>query len=49
VQAGALLVAMEAMKMEHRIVAPYGGSVGALHVRVGEQVGARQLLIEMAA
>ena len=49
VEAGALLLVMEAMKMEHQIVAPHAGSVGALHARVGDQVGARQLLIEIAA
>lgn len=47
VHAGALLVVMEAMKMEHQIVAPFGGNVGALHARVGDQVGARQVLIEV--
>jgi geranyl-CoA carboxylase alpha subunit len=49
VQAGALLIVMEAMKMEHQIVAPFAGSVGALHARIGDQVGARQVLVEIAA
>ena len=49
VAAGALLIVMEAMKMEHQIVAPFAGSVGALHARVGDQVGARQLLVEIGA
>ena len=49
VESGALLVVMEAMKMEHRIVAPFAGTVLALHVRTNEQVGARQVLIEIAA
>jgi geranyl-CoA carboxylase alpha subunit len=49
VPAGALLLVMEAMKMEHQIVAPFAGSVAALHIGVGEQVGARQLLVEIAA
>ncbi|MEP6874182.1 MAG: biotin carboxylase N-terminal domain-containing protein [Burkholderiales bacterium] len=49
VQAGALLLVMEAMKMEHRIVAPFAGTVAALHARVGDQVAARQVLIETVA
>jgi len=47
VQAGALLLVMEAMKMEHQIVAPFAGRVKALHARVGDQVGARQVLVEI--
>jgi geranyl-CoA carboxylase alpha subunit len=49
VQAGALLLVMEAMKMEHRIHAPFAGTVSALHTRVDEQVFARQVLIEIDA
>ncbi len=49
VPAGALLLVLEAMKMEHQIVAPFAGTVGALHVRVDDQVAARQLLVEMVA
>ena len=48
VRAGALLLVMEAMKMEHRIVAPFDGTVSALHTRVDDQVAARQALIEIA-
>jgi geranyl-CoA carboxylase alpha subunit len=47
VQAGALLLVMEAMKMEHQIVAPFAGRVKALHARIGDQVGARQVLVEI--
>ena len=47
VHAGALLIVMEAMKMEHQIVAPFAGSVVALHTRVGDQVGVRQVLVEI--
>jgi geranyl-CoA carboxylase alpha subunit len=47
VQAGALLIVMEAMKMEHQIHAPFAGTVGALHTSVGEQVAARELLVEV--
>jgi geranyl-CoA carboxylase alpha subunit len=47
VEAGALLVVMEAMKMEHRIHAPRAGTVSALHARVGEQVAARAALADL--
>jgi acetyl/propionyl-CoA carboxylase alpha subunit len=48
VPAGALLLVMEAMKMEHQIHAPFAGTVHALHARVDDQVAARQVLIEIA-
>ena len=48
VQAGALLLVMEAMKMEHPIHAPHAGTVKAIFTRLGEQVAARQLLVELA-
>jgi len=47
VAAGALLVVIEAMKMEHQIRAPHGGRVFALHVRAGDQVAVRQPLVEV--
>ena len=47
VQAGALLIVMEAMKMEHQVHAPFAGTVSALHTSVGEQVAARQLLVHI--
>ena len=49
VQAGTLLLVMEAMKMEHQIHAPFKGTVSALHIRIDEQVAARQVLIEITA
>jgi len=49
VEAGALLLVMEAMKMEHQIVAPFAGTVAGVHAQVGAQVGARQVLVEMSA
>ena len=49
VTAGTLMVIMEAMKMEHRLYAPRSGVVRAVAARQGEQVAARQLLIELAA
>ena len=48
VQSGELLLVLEAMKMEHRIVAPYDGIVSAVHVAVGDLVEKDVLLIEMA-
>ena len=47
VQAGALLLVMEAMKMEHQILAPHAGTVKAMLARAGEQVAARQALVEL--
>ena len=49
VPAGALLLVMEAMKMEHQVHAPFAGTVSALFASVGEQVAARQTLIELTA
>ena len=47
VEAGALLLVMEAMKMEHQIHAPFDGTVSVLHIGVDAQVAARQVLIEI--
>jgi geranyl-CoA carboxylase alpha subunit len=47
VEAGSLLLVMEAMKMEHRIHSPRAGTVKAVHVCLGEQVRVRQLLAEL--
>jgi geranyl-CoA carboxylase alpha subunit len=44
---GALLVVIEAMKMEHQLRAPCAGTVGALHAGPGDQVAARQCLVEL--
>jgi 3-methylcrotonyl-CoA carboxylase alpha subunit len=38
VDKGAPLVVLEAMKMEHAIVAPVAGRVGAVHFAVGDRV-----------
>lgn len=38
VTSGQPLLWLEAMKMEHRVVAPVNGTVAALHVTVGQQV-----------
>ena len=47
VASGALLVVIEAMKMEHQLRAPRAGTVGALHAEPGDQVAARQCLVEL--
>jgi len=48
VSQGEALLAIEAMKMEAQISAPRDGVVKAIHVRPGEQVDAKDLLIEFA-
>jgi propionyl-CoA carboxylase alpha chain len=44
VEAGALLLVIEAMKMEHHVTAPRAGRVGAILVAEGEEVAAGTLL-----
>jgi propionyl-CoA carboxylase alpha chain len=46
---GALLVTVEAMKMEHRVTAPFEGTVGEVRVRAGQQVDADQVLVVVEA
>jgi propionyl-CoA carboxylase alpha chain len=48
VSAGATLVAIEAMKMEHEVRAPADGTVTEVHVAEGEQVDAGRLLVVVA-
>jgi len=45
VDAGAVLVVLEAMKMEHAVRAPLSGVVADLRVAVGDQVEVEQLLV----
>ena len=47
VEAGQLLVVLEAMKMEHRIVAPAAGIVTKIHIEVGEQVEKDVVLVDL--
>jgi geranyl-CoA carboxylase alpha subunit len=47
VRAGQPLLAMEAMKMEHNMLAARDGKVGALHTSLGAQVATGQLLLEI--
>jgi acetyl-CoA/propionyl-CoA carboxylase biotin carboxyl carrier protein len=44
VDAGQVLLVVEAMKMEHALGAPFAGTLDALEVRVGDQVVVDQLL-----
>jgi acetyl/propionyl-CoA carboxylase alpha subunit len=44
IDAGAVLVVLEAMKMEHAVRGTSAGTISALHVAVGDQVEADQLL-----
>jgi biotin carboxyl carrier protein len=41
-------VAIEAMKMEHEVRSPAGGTVTEVHVVAGEQVDAGRLLVVIA-
>ncbi|MEQ8673524.1 MAG: biotin carboxylase N-terminal domain-containing protein [Aggregatilineales bacterium] len=47
VEAGAILMTLEAMKMEHRIQAPYHGVVGKIHYAVGDSVQSDSVLLEV--
>jgi acetyl/propionyl-CoA carboxylase alpha subunit len=47
VQEGQPLMILEAMKMEHRIEAPYNGVVGALHFKAGDSVPVDAVLLEI--
>lgn len=49
VKSGQLLMVLEAMKMEHRITAPYEGTISNVHVAIGDLVEKDVLLVEMAA
>lgn len=49
VEAGQVLLIVEAMKMEHRIVAPHAGVVRAVHAELGNQVGRDDVLVVIQA
>jgi propionyl-CoA carboxylase alpha chain len=46
---GAVLVTVEAMKMEHRVTAPQAGTVTEVRVAAGQQVDADQVLVVVEA
>jgi 3-methylcrotonyl-CoA carboxylase alpha subunit len=50
VEAGAVLVLLEAMKMEHTLLAPWAGTVTAVRVAAGERVeeGAELVILQPA-
>jgi acetyl/propionyl-CoA carboxylase alpha subunit len=45
---GQTLLALEAMKMEHALIAPFDGSVAELSATVGEQVAENVVLVRIA-
>jgi methylmalonyl-CoA carboxyltransferase small subunit len=47
IEAGQVLVVLEAMKMETEITAPDAGTVGTIHVTVGDAVSGGQVLVEL--
>ena len=47
VEPGATLMVVEAMKMEHAILAPHGGRVAAIHHATGERVTEGAVLAEI--
>jgi 3-methylcrotonyl-CoA carboxylase alpha subunit len=49
VAAGDRLLVLEAMKMEHRLTAKVAGTVRAVHVGEGDQVGDGMVLVEIEA
>jgi 3-methylcrotonyl-CoA carboxylase alpha subunit len=48
VAAGAVLMVIEAMKMEHTITAPYAGTVQSIHFARGDRVPEGSALLELA-
>jgi biotin carboxyl carrier protein len=47
VQAGQVLLLMEAMKMENAIAAPFAGTVSRVHVRDGDSIGEGDRLVDL--
>ncbi|HEX5032882.1 MAG TPA: biotin/lipoyl-containing protein [bacterium] len=48
VKKGDLLMVLEAMKMEHKVLAPRDGVLGKIHFQAGERVGQDVALMEIA-
>jgi geranyl-CoA carboxylase alpha subunit len=49
VQPGQALLTLEAMKMEHAHLTPVAGTVEAVHARVGDQLSAGQVVVDIRA
>ena len=49
VEERAVLLVLEAMKMEHPVWAPFAGRIAHVACRAGQQVAAGELLLEVAA
>ena len=49
VSKGQTLATLEAMKMEHALVAPFDGTVGQVDCAVGQQVTEGQVLLSLDA
>jgi acetyl/propionyl-CoA carboxylase alpha subunit len=49
VSKGQTLLSLEAMKMEHALVAPFGGTVADLAASVGDQVAENVMLVRIVA
>jgi acetyl/propionyl-CoA carboxylase alpha subunit len=49
VDSGQVLMILEAMKMEHRIKAPYKGIVKVVNCHIGDSVQADAVLLELQA
>jgi methylmalonyl-CoA carboxyltransferase 1.3S subunit len=47
IQAGDILIVLEAMKMETNITAPLAGKVAAITVNAGDSVKAEQVVVEL--
>ncbi len=47
VNAGQVLITIEAMKMEYQIKAPYAGKIEKINFKVGDQVDIGELLVQM--
>jgi pyruvate carboxylase subunit B len=47
IEEGAVVAAVEAMKAKHDIRSPYGGTVQAVHIRVGDEIDSRKPILTL--